>query len=90
MENLFLFMIKSYPFFVGIFILILGIPIGKFLAKITKEELESGEKWFRIIILVSFIGAIVSLFLENDALLFSFLFIVIITNQSLKINKCKN
>ncbi len=80
-------MLWDYSFYIGIILLILGIPIGRFLARITKEELESGKKWFRLLILISFIGAIVSLFVKNDALLFGFLFIVIVTNQSLKINK---
>jgi len=80
-------MINNYGFFLGIIVLILGIPIGKFLAKISEEELESGKKWFKILILLSFIGAIISLVVKNDVLLFSFLFIVIVTNQSLKINK---
>jgi hypothetical protein len=71
-------------------ILALGIPLGNFLAKVTKEELCIGKQWFKIIILISFIGAIISLFFKNNVLLFSFLFIVIVTNQSLKINKCKN
>lgn len=80
-------MINNYGFFLGIIVLILGIPIGKFLAKISEEELESGKKWFKILILLSFIGAIISLVVKNDVLLFSFLFIVIVTNQGLKINK---
>jgi hypothetical protein len=83
-------MLEDYSFYIGIIVLLLGIPIGKFLARITKEELKSGEKWFKIIILVSFIGAIGSLFIKNDAMLFSFLFMVIVTNQSLKINKFGN
>ena len=69
---------------VGIIILILGAPIGSYLAKITKEELKSGQKWFKIIIVVSLIGSIVSLIVRNDALLFSFLFIAIVTSRSLR------
>ena len=68
----------------GIIILILGAPIGSYLAKITKEELKSGQKWFKIIIVVSLIGSIVSLIVRNDALLFSFLFIAIVTSRSLR------
>lgn len=69
---------------IGIIILIIGFPIGNYLAKITKEELKSGQKWFRLIILVCFIGAISSLIFRNDALLFSFLFIIIVTSRSLR------
>ncbi len=69
---------------IGIGILLLGIPIGSYLAKITKEELKKGQKWFKLIVIISLIGAVVSLFLTNDVLLFSFLFIAIVTSRSLK------
>lgn len=64
--------------------LALGIPLGTLLAKLTKEELKSGQKWFRLIIVVSLIGAIVGLIIRNDVLLFSFLFITIVTTRSLR------
>ena len=70
--------------FVGITFVVLGFFIGNFLAKITKEELSSGQKWFRIIILLSLIGSVLSLIFKNDALLFGFLFIVAVTSRSLK------
>jgi len=75
---------EIYKLIIGITILLLGIPIGSYLAKITKEELRKGQKWFKLIIILSLIGAIVSLFLTNDVLLFSFLFIAIVTSRSLK------
>ncbi len=71
-------------FLIGIFILLLGFPMGFYLAKITKEELKQGQKWFKIIIAVSFVGAIISLFFRADFLLFSFLFIAIVTSGSLQ------
>ena len=71
-------------FLIGIAILLLGIPIGSYLAKITKEELKKGQKWFKLIVIISLIGAIVSLILSNDILLFSFLFIAIVTSRSLR------
>lgn len=70
-------------FGIGILILIAGFPIGIFLAKLTKEELKSGQIWFKSIVLICFIGAVLSLFLKNDTFLFSFLFIGIVTGQSL-------
>ena len=70
-------------FAVGIFILLLGFPIGSFLAKITKEELKSGQIWFKLIIILASIGTLISLFSRNDVLLFSFLFIGIVTSRSL-------
>ena len=69
---------------IGILVLILGIPIGDYLAKATKEELRQGRLWFKLIIILSLIGALVFLILGNDALLSAFLFIAIVTSRSLK------
>ena len=71
----------------GIFVLLLGIPAGSFLAKLTKEELKEGQKWFRVVILFAVAGAIVSLYLGNDYLLFTSLFIIIVTSRSLRFKK---
>ncbi len=75
---------EIYRFIVGIALLALGIPIGNLLAKITKEELKPGKKWFKLIILLSLIGAVISLIFRDDALLFTFSFIAIVTSRSLK------
>jgi len=69
---------------IGVLFLIIGIPLGSYLAKMTNEELKSGKKWFKLILIICFIGALISLIIKNDVLLFSFLFIAIVTNQSLK------
>ena len=69
---------------IGVLVLALAIPLGTLLAKLTNEELKSGQKWFRLIIVLGLIGAIISLIIRNDILLFSFLFIVIVTTRSLK------
>ncbi|OGJ12945.1 hypothetical protein A3K82_01660 [Candidatus Pacearchaeota archaeon RBG_19FT_COMBO_34_9] len=68
----------------GIAVLLLGIPVGNLLAKATNDELKAGKKWFRIIVIMGLIGAVISLIFRNDALLFTFLFIVIVTNKSLR------
>ncbi|HLC78704.1 MAG TPA: hypothetical protein VJH92_06280 [Candidatus Nanoarchaeia archaeon] len=73
----------------GLAVLALGIPAGNFLAKQTKEELKDGSKWFKIIIVFSVIGAILGLILKNDVLLFSLLFIAIVTSRSLVRKKSK-
>lgn len=73
-----------FEILVGILVLIMGIFIGDFLAKLTKEELKEGQVWFKLIIVKSFFGVILSLILKNDALFFSFLFIVMVTSRSLK------
>ena len=76
-------------FVVGIVVLLLGIPIGNYLAKETKEELKSGQRWFKLIVILSLAGAVVSLLLRNDALLFTFAFIAIVTSRSLRSKKKK-
>jgi len=68
---------------IGIFVLLLGFPIGNLLAKQTKEELKPGQFWFKLIILASFLGVILSLIFRNDVLLFTFSFIAIVTSRSL-------
>jgi hypothetical protein len=75
---------EVYIYWVAIGILALGIPVGDFLAKITKEELKSGKKWFKILIFVSLVSSIISFFIGNDPLFFSFLFIALVTSRSLR------
>jgi len=75
---------ELFKFIIGIVALMIGFPLGSFLAKQTKEELRKGQVWFKILIVVSLIGAILSLIFKDDALLFSFLFVVIVTNRCLK------
>lgn len=69
---------------IGILVLLLGFPLGNYLAKKTKEELKKGKKWFGIIIILSLIGGFIGLILGNDILMFSFFFIAIVTSRSLK------
>lgn len=69
---------------IGILILALGYPIGSYLARLTKEELAVGQKWFKLIILASLIGGFVGLIIQDDILMFSFFFIAIVTSRSLK------
>ena len=72
---------------IGTFILILGIPIGNLLAKYTKEELKDGKKWFNLLIFIGLIGGITGLIIRNDALMFSFLFIAVVSSRSLRRKK---
>ena len=76
--------LDGFNLLIGIIVVLMGIPIGSLLAKWTKEELKSGQLWFKLLIILSLIGSVVSLFLKNDILFFSFLFISIVTSQSLK------
>lgn len=75
-------MTEIYNFAIGIILLVLGIPIGNVLAKATKEELHKGRKWFRLLMIFSLIGAVIFLFVKNDVILFSLLFIAIVTSRS--------
>ncbi|MEK6817194.1 MAG: hypothetical protein AABX80_00160 [Nanoarchaeota archaeon] len=77
-------MLEILNILIGIIILILGIPIGNLLAKYTKEELKDGKPWFKLIILIGLIGGLVGLIIGNDAVLFSFLFIAIVSSRSLR------
>lgn len=72
---------------IGVTILLLGYPLGKLLAHVTKEELVAGQCWFKLIILLSILGAIVGLILNIDALFFSFLFFAVVTSASLDYKK---
>lgn len=74
---------EMFKILIGILVLTLGIPIGNYLAKMTKEELHAGKNWFKLIIIVSLLGSVLSLVFKNDVLLFSFLFIAIVTSRSL-------
>lgn len=69
---------------IGTLVLFLGIPLGNFLAKRTKEELKPGKKWFKIILILSLAGGLIGLILKDDVLLFSLFFIAIATSRSLK------
>ncbi|VVB82653.1 Uncharacterised protein [uncultured archaeon] len=75
---------ELYKLIIGIAFLILGFPIGNFLAKITKEELKKGRFYFKIFMILSLIGAIVFLILGNDPIMFGLLFIAIVTSRSIK------
>ncbi len=68
----------------GVLVLLLGIPLGNYLAKETKEELRAGQFWFKAIIVLSLIGVLAGLLFRNDILLFTFSFIAIVTSRSLK------
>ena len=76
-------------FIIGIIILALGFPIGRFISKIADDELISGQIWFKLLIIFSIIGAIIGLVIGEDYLFFSLLFIEIVTSQSFKIKKKK-
>jgi hypothetical protein len=69
---------------IGIGVLVLGFFIGNLLAIKTKEELVTGRKWFKIITFSSLICGVVGLIIRNDALMFGFFFMAIVTSRSLR------
>ena len=76
-------MLEMLKILIGVIVLILGIPIGNILAKYTKEELKDGRKWFNLLIFIGLIGGLVGAIIQNDSLMFSFLFIAVVTSRSL-------
>ncbi len=75
---------EVYKFAIAIVLLALAIPLGNMLAKATKEELHKGRKWFKGLMILSLIGAVVFLFIRKDVIFFSLLFIAIVTSRSVK------
>ena len=80
---------QIFKILLGIFILLLGIPVGNYLAKITEEELKSGQKWFKLITVLSLIGGFIGLIISNDTLMFSLFFIAVVVSRSLIPDKRK-
>ncbi|PIO01160.1 hypothetical protein COT60_01910 [Candidatus Pacearchaeota archaeon CG09_land_8_20_14_0_10_30_9] len=74
---------------IGIIFLILGIPIGDYLKKLTEDEQKDGQKWFRILIAISVTIGFYGLIIGNDWLLFTLFFIAIVTSRSLITKKIK-
>ena len=75
---------EEFKLIIGVLILFLGFPIGMYLKKLTLDENIEGQKWFKIIIALSLLGSLISMFVKNDTLLFTFLFMAIVTGMSLK------
>ena len=65
-----------------ILILILAIPTGYLLAWLTKDELIQGRKWFKLIVLLSSVSAIIFVF-YNLTIALALAFISIVTIISL-------
>jgi len=75
---------EIYKILIGIGVLILGFPLGNFLARITRDETKKWQIGFKSIILACLIGAVITLIIGNDAFFFSFLFFAIVLSRSLK------
>jgi NhaP-type Na+/H+ or K+/H+ antiporter len=64
-----------------IIILILGFPIGYLLARLCRDELKEGRRYFRVLTIISSILGIIFLFL-NLEIGFSLVFISIVAYVS--------
>lgn len=71
----------------GIFVLILGIPIGNFIKKLTLDEQKDGQKWFKLLTLIGLIGGFTGLLIKEDWVLFTFFFIAIVSSKNLQKKK---
>ena len=76
---------ELFKLLIGLGVLVLGYPIGWFLAKYTKEEIKQGRKWILLLTFLSLIGGFVGLLIKNDVLMFSLFFSAIVSSRSLKI-----
>lgn len=74
---------ESLSLIVGMVVLALGFPVGSFLARTTKEELKDGQIWFKLSAVLLSVGAVISIIITNDVLLFTFLFMLIVTSRSI-------
>lgn len=69
---------------IGLGVLLIGIPLGNFLARITKDEQKKLQKKFKILTYIGIIVGFVGLIIKNDVILFTFFFIAIVTSRSIK------
>ena len=51
---------EIWKILISLAVLLLGIPIGNFLAKITKEELKVGRGWFKLLMFIGIVGGVIS------------------------------
>lgn len=71
-------------YLIGIVVLLTAFPIGDYLARITREELKDGKKYFKLILIASVLGTILGIILMKIELIFWFLFVMIVTKRSLR------
>lgn len=69
--------------------MILAVPVGYLIAYMSNDELVAGRKWFEILIIISFIGAIGFYLWDYVSIALTFLFILIVSFISLIKSKDK-
>ncbi len=78
---------NAWQIIVAIVVALLGYPVGLLITKFTPEELKQGRKWFKLMILISFLAIIISVFIATgETLLFlasAFVFVALVALASL-------
>ncbi|MDP3966064.1 MAG: hypothetical protein Q8Q04_00860 [archaeon] len=74
----------------GVLLLVMGIPLGDYLRKITLDEQKDGRIWFKILTTLGILGGFIGLILREDWVLFTFFFIAIVTSRNLVDKKRRN
>jgi ABC-type sugar transport system permease subunit len=67
-----------------VFTLLTAIPVGLLIAWLTKEELRDGQKWFRLIVLLSCAGSVAFLMLKNEIVALSLVYSAIVSYMSVR------
>ena len=73
-------------YLIAILVVFLAFPIGSYLRKITGDEVVKGKRYIALIFYLSVLMSVVSLILRKDYLVFTFLFFLVVSYQSLKKN----
>ncbi|PJA69666.1 hypothetical protein CO155_03685 [Candidatus Pacearchaeota archaeon CG_4_9_14_3_um_filter_35_19] len=63
--------------------MILAIPVGFLIAYLARDELESGRKWFKTLIIISVLGIVGFWLIDESEISWTFGFIFITTLVSL-------
>jgi len=64
---------------VKLIILLMAVPTGFLISWLARDELVVGRKWFRVLIIVSFLGTIWFYLTGFDYISLSFMFILIVS-----------
>jgi ABC-type sugar transport system permease subunit len=67
-----------------ILILLTAIPVGLLIAWLTKEELRDGQRWFKLIALLSCVGSVAFLILKNEIVALSLVYMAIVSYMSVR------
>ena len=67
-----------------VLILLTAIPAGLLVAWLTKEELRAGKKWFKMIIALSLAGSVIFLFLKNEVVTLTLMYMAIVSYMSIR------